>query len=159
VFGKTLGDFVTATGGAPTLISGSEQYVAYQRGTVDVGMTGVSGVKSRSLWDVMDTITVTNHANIEFVVLVNESFWESLPEKHRTIIEAAALMAEKDVRERVSQIEADAYAAARENGMDVYQPTPEEIESWKSAAQPVYDKYRENAGSLGEQVLRAAEQL
>lgn len=46
VFGKTLGDFVTAAGGAPTLISGSEQYLAYQRGTVDVGMTGVSGVKS-----------------------------------------------------------------------------------------------------------------
>ncbi|MEM6657521.1 MAG: TRAP transporter substrate-binding protein DctP, partial [Pseudomonadota bacterium] len=60
VFGKTLGDFVTAAGGAPTLISGSEQYLAYQRGTVDVGMTGVSGVKSRKLWEVMDTITVTN---------------------------------------------------------------------------------------------------
>ena len=42
VFGKTLGQFVEATGGAPTLISGSEQYLAYQRGTVDVGMTGVS---------------------------------------------------------------------------------------------------------------------
>ena len=32
VFGKTLGDFVTSAGGAPTLISGSEQYLAYQRG-------------------------------------------------------------------------------------------------------------------------------
>jgi C4-dicarboxylate-binding protein DctP len=69
VFGKTLGDFVTAAGGAPTLISGSEQYLAYQRGTVDIGMTGVSGVKSRSLWEVMDTITVTNHADIEFIVV------------------------------------------------------------------------------------------
>ena len=59
VFGKTLGDFVTAAGGSPTLISGSEQYLAYQRGTVDVGMTGVSGVASRQLWEVMDTITRT----------------------------------------------------------------------------------------------------
>jgi len=71
VFGKTLGDFVTAVGGAPTLISGSEQYLAYQRGTVDIGMTGVAGVKSRKLWEVMDTITQTNHADIEFVVVVN----------------------------------------------------------------------------------------
>ena len=78
VFGKTLGDFVTAAGGAPTLISGSEQYLAYQRGTVDVGMTGVSGVKSRKLWEVMDTITVTNHADIEFVVVVNSEWWDSL---------------------------------------------------------------------------------
>ncbi|MDH5412291.1 MAG: TRAP transporter substrate-binding protein DctP, partial [Alphaproteobacteria bacterium] len=57
VFGRTLGKFIETLGGAPTLISGSEQYVAYQRGTVDAGMTGVSGVKSRKLWEVMDTIT------------------------------------------------------------------------------------------------------
>ncbi len=159
VFGKTLGDFVIATGGAPTLISGSEQYMAYQRGTVDAGMTGVSGVKSRSLWDVMDTITVTNHADIEFVVLVNETFWESLPEKHKEIIQAAAAVAEADVRDRVSQIETDAYAAAKENGMSVYVPSAEELDSWKAAAQPVYDKYRETTGALGEQLLGAAEQF
>lgn len=39
-FGKTLGQFVEASGGAQTLISGSEQYLAYQMGTVDVGLTG-----------------------------------------------------------------------------------------------------------------------
>ena len=154
VFGKTLGDFVTATGGAPTLISGSEQYVAYQRGTVDVGMTGVSGVKSRSLWDVMDTITVTNHADIEFVVLVNEEFWQGLPESHREIIQAAAEKAEIDVRDRVSQIEADAYAAAKENGMSVYEPTAAEIDAWRSASEPVYGEYRDKAGCAGRATAR-----
>ena len=83
VFGKTLGDFVTAAGGAPTLISGSEQYLAYQRGTVDIGMTGVSGVKSRKLWEVMDTITVTNHADIEFVVVVNTDWWNGLSSRSK----------------------------------------------------------------------------
>ncbi|MEO1293563.1 MAG: TRAP transporter substrate-binding protein DctP, partial [Pseudomonadota bacterium] len=122
VFGKTLGDFTTAAGGAPTLISGSEQYLAYQRGTVDIGMTGVSGVKSRKLWEVMDTITVTNHADIEFIVVVNTDFWNGLTDEQRGLIEAAAATAEADVRDRVSQIEADAYAAAKENGMTVYTP-------------------------------------
>ncbi|MES0884801.1 TRAP transporter substrate-binding protein DctP [Roseibium sp. SCP14] len=159
VFGKTLGDFVTAAGGAPTLISGSEQYLAYQRGTVDIGMTGVSGVKSRKLWEVMDTITVTNHADIEFIVVVNSDFWNGLPDEHKAIIEAAALTAESDVRDRVSQIEADAYAAAEENGMTVYKPTAEEISAWKAVSQPVYDAYKEKAGKLGETVLDAANNL
>ncbi len=159
VFGKTLGDFVTAAGGAPTLISGSEQYLAYQRGTVDVGMTGVSGVKSRKLWEVMDTITVTNHADIEFIVVVNTDFWNGLPEEHRSLIQAAALKAEADVRDRMSQIEADAYAAAKENGMTVYEPTAEELSAWKEVSQPVYDTYREKAGTLGESVLGAASGL
>lgn len=157
VFGKTLGDFVQAAEGAPTLISGSEQYLAYQRGTVDVGMTGVSGVKSRKLWEVMDTITVTNHADIEFIVVVNTDFWSGLPEDHKTLIQAAALKAEADVRDRMSAIEAAAYDAARENGMQVYQPTPDEISAWKAVSQPVYDAYQEKAGALGAQVLSAAQ--
>jgi len=159
VFGKTLGDFVTATGGAPTLISGSEQYLAYQRGTVDYGMTGVSGVKSRKLWEVMDTISVTNHADIEFVVVVNTKFWNTLSDEHKEIVSTAAANAEADVRNRVAEIEADAYQAAKDNGMTVYEPTPEDMAAWKEASQPVYDAYLESAGELGKQILDAANSL
>lgn len=159
VFGKTLGDFVTATGGAPTLISGSEQYLAYQRGTVDVGMTGISGVKSRKLWEVMDTVTVTNHADIEFIVVVNTEFWNSLSEEHRSIISAAATMAEADVRDRVSAIEAEAFAAAESNGMTIYTPTEAELAEWVAASSPVYDAYTEGAGELGAKLLEAARGL
>ncbi|GAB4518370.1 MAG: TRAP transporter substrate-binding protein [Roseibium sp.] len=159
VFGKTLGDFVTAAGGAPTLISGSEQYLAYQRGTVDIGMTGVSGVKSRKLWEVMDTITVTNNADIEFIVVVNTDFWNGLPEAHRELIQAAALKAEADVRDRMSAIEAAAYEAAEANGMTVYTPTAEEMAAWKAVSEPVYDNFREKAGALGQEVLDAAQKL
>lgn len=156
VFSKTLGDFVEATGGAPTIISGSEQYLAYQRGTVDIGMTGVSGVQARSLWEVMDTITVTNHADIEFIVVVNTDFWNSLPEAHREIIAAAAKFAEDTVRDEMSNIEARAYAASEENGMTVYTPTPEEIAAWKEASQPVYDTFLERTGDTGQAMLDAA---
>lgn len=159
VFGKTLGDFVSATGGAPTLISGSEQYLAYQRGTVDYGMTGVSGVKSRKLWEVMDHITVTNHADIEFIVVVNTDTWNELSDTHRDIIQTAARNAEADVRNRMSSIEAEAYAAAEENGMTVYKPTEAEIAAWRDASQPVYDAFVDTAGALGKQILGAANEL
>ena len=159
VFGKTLGDFVTATGGAPTLISGSEQYLAYQRGTVDIGMTGVSGVKSRKLWEVMDTITVTNHADIEFVVVANTEWWEGLTEEQRAIISAAALNAEADVRNRVAEIEANAFAAAKENGMSVYTPTESEIAAWQAKSQPVYEAYKAKAGDMGATLLDAVSGL
>ncbi len=156
VFGKTLGDFVTAAGGAPTLISGSEQYLAYQRGTVDVGMTGVSGVKSRKLWEVMDTITVTNHADIEFVVVVNNDWWASLSDDIRNHISEAASVAQASVRDKMSSIEAEAYAAAKENGMTIVQLTDDELEQWKAVSQPVYDAYLEAAGDAGQKVLSAA---
>ncbi len=159
VFGKTLGDFVSATGGAPTLISGSEQYLAYQRGTVDYGMTGVSGVKSRKLWEVMDTISITNHADIEFIVVVNTDTWNSLSDEHKTIVQTAATNAEADVRDRMSQIEADAYAAAKENGMSVYTPTAEDVAAWRAASEPVYEEFVNSSGDIGAAVLKAAKAL
>jgi len=159
VFGKTLGAFTEAAGGSPTLISGSEQYLAYQRGTVDIGMTGVSGVKSRKLWEVMDHITVTNHADIEFIVLINEKFWQGLPEETRKIIAAAAGKAELAVRDEMNEIENNAYVAARENGMTVYTPTADEVVAWKQTAQPVIDGYKAASGELGAKVLQAAQSL
>jgi len=159
VFGKTLGEFVEAVGGSPTLISGSEQYLAYQRGTVDIGMTGVSGVKSRSLWEVMDTITITNHADIEFIVIVNEKFWQSLSAEHRTLISASAARADIAVRDAVADIEAKAFAAAKDKGMTVYTPTAAEINAWKAGAAPVLEKYKAATGELGAQLLRAAQDL
>ena len=159
VFGKTLGTFMETVGAAPTLISGSEQYLAYQRGTVDVGMTGVSGVKSRKLWEVMDTITVTNHADIEFVVLVNEALWKGLPDKHKDIVTAAAEKADLAVRDDIARIEAEAYAAAKKEGMTVVELSAEEVAAWRKGADPVVQQYKTSAGALGEKLLKAAEEL
>jgi C4-dicarboxylate-binding protein DctP len=159
VFGKTLGTWVQVVGGVPTLISGSEQFLAYQRGTVDVGMTGVSGVQSRSLWDVMDIITRVNVADIEFVVVINRDFWESLTETEQLWINEAATRAEVSVRDRMAEIEEAAYAEAVENGMTIYDPTPEEIEMWREASQPVIDQWLEEAGELGQRVYEAAQDL
>lgn len=157
VFGKTLGSWVKTVGGAPTLISGSEQFLAYQRGTVDIGMTGVAGVQSRKLWEVMDTITVTNNADIEFIVVINEDFWQGLTDQQRGWITTAAQSAEIDVRDRVGEIEATAYKQAKANGMTVYAPTQEEIAAWKSASQPVINQWLNSAGDLGKTVYDAAQ--
>ncbi len=159
VFGKTLGDFVTSAGGAPTLISGSEQYLAYQRGTVDVGMTGVSGVKSRKLWEVMDTITVTNHANIEFVVVVNQDWWNDLSSDIQEHIRDAAEVAQSAVRDRMTSIEATAYESAKTNGMTVVEISTDELEAWKSVAQPVYDNYIDATGDVGMMLIKIAQAL
>ncbi|WP_417837624.1 TRAP transporter substrate-binding protein DctP [Thalassospira tepidiphila] len=159
VFSKTQGDFISAAGGAPTLISGSEQYIAYQRGTVDVGMTGMSGVKSRQLWEVMDTVTTTNDADIEFIVVVNTDFWNGLTDAQRDIISTAAINAENDVRDRMSTIEAEAFAEAKANGMTIYTPTAEEMAAWREAAKPVYEAFLANTGDLGKQVFEAAQKF
>jgi C4-dicarboxylate-binding protein DctP len=122
-------------------------------------MTGVSGVKSRKLWEVMDTITVTNNADIEFIVVVNTEWWDALPAGHRDAIHQAAVIAENHVRNEMASIEAEAYELSAANGMTIYHPTDAEIAAWKAASTPVYDGFKAKAGDLGAQVLKAAEGL
>jgi len=162
VFGKTLGAFVSSLGGKPTLISGSEQYLAYQRGTVDAGMTGVSGVKSRKLYQVMDTLTVTNHGDIEFVVVVNQKWYNKLNAKQKSAIQTASKIAEKAVRDDMSNIEAGAYKVAKENGMKVVNLTSSELSALKKASSSVIDDYIKRTGGkggVGDKLVQAAKKL
>ena len=162
VFGKTLGSFITTLGGKPTMVSGSEQYLAYQRGTVDAGMTGVSGVKSRKLYQVMDTLTITNHGVIEFLLVANQKWLNSLTAKQRTAIAEASKIAEKAVRDAMSNIEAAAYKEAAANGMKIVKLTSSELEALKKASSSVIDDYIKRtggAGGVGDKLVKAAKKL
>ncbi|MEM5528611.1 TRAP transporter substrate-binding protein DctP [Gammaproteobacteria bacterium AS21] len=158
VFGKTLGEFTKSVGGAPVVMSGSEQFLAYQRGTVDAGMTGVSAVMPRKLFQVMDNLTLTNHADIEFVVIINDKAWGELNDTQREIITAASRNVEADLRQKMSKIEADALVESKKN-MKVFELDADQLAAWKKATSSVVDGYIQSSGALGEQLVKAAQEL
>jgi C4-dicarboxylate-binding protein DctP len=159
VFSKTLGALVEAAGGAATSISGSEQFLAYQRGTVDVGITGVTAVQKRKLYQVMNTLTATKSmVDIEFVVLINEKVWQELTDQQRQVLETAAARVEKELRDKMGQLEADAFAFVKEK-MKVVELTDAEMKEWQKLAEPVVQEYIKNAGPLGQQLVDAARKL
>jgi C4-dicarboxylate-binding protein DctP len=149
-------------GGKPALISGSEQYLAYQRNTVDAGMTGVSGVKSRKLYQVMDTLTVTNHGDIEFVLVANDKWLKSLTQKQRDAIAAASKVAEKAVRDDMAGIESRAYQEAKDNGMNIVKLSSSEVSALKKASSSVIQDYISRtggSGGVGDKLVKAANKL
>lgn len=158
VFGKLLGEFVKAVDGAPVLLSGSEQFIAYQRGTVDAGMTGLTTIPSRKLYQVMDHVSVTNHADVEFLVLINEKTWQGLSEAQRQTMTKAARRVELELRQKMDGLEADALKFARDK-MKVVEITPAELEQWRKATSSVVDTYIKDAGALGAQLVDAARKL
>jgi len=158
VFGKTLGDTIKALGGAPTLMSGSKQFLAYQRGTVDAGMTGITAVKSRKLYEVMDNMTLTYHADIEFVVVINEKVWQGLSEANRKIISVAARRVEKELRDKMGTIEMDALKSVSDK-INVIDLTDAERAMWRKATKPVVDAYIKRAGAVGAKLVEAAGKL
>jgi C4-dicarboxylate-binding protein DctP len=158
VFGKTLGEFVKSVGGAPASISGSEQILAYQRGTVDAGMTGVTAVDARKLYQMMDYLTVTNHADIEFIVLINEKTWQGLTEAQRAVMTKAARRVETELRNDMGKLEQDSFNNVRDK-IKIIELTPAQVQDWKKSTASVIDTFIQSSGPLGKQLVEAAEKL
>lgn len=158
VFGKTVGDTVATLGGTPALISGSKQFLAYQRGAVDAGMTGITTVETRRLYEVMDHLTTTFHADIEFVVIINEDVWQALSDSQQAIISTAARRVESDLRARIEAIDATALDTLSDK-IDIIALTPGQRQAWRDATRPVVGGFVDRAGPLGAALVEAAEKL
>ncbi|MEH6476065.1 MAG: TRAP transporter substrate-binding protein DctP [Sneathiella sp.] len=157
-YGKVLGWTVEALGGAPTLMSGSKQFLAYQQGAVDIGMTGTSGVKSRKLYEVMKNMTASYDSAIEFVAVMNNDFFNSLSKKNQMIITKAAATVEKQLREEVYSGEAAMVEELRAN-INVVELTADERAMWVDATKSVIEKFVTEAGPVAKEAIQAANGL
>jgi len=155
VVGKDMEAFVKHCGGIPLAISASKQNEALQDGTVDMAMTGVTGVTARDMWKVTDTITRTEHSPLLFVVIINEKVWQSLSEGHKAAIGRVARKVELDLQQQMADIEAEAYAFARGKGMKIHELAPDEVAEWRECSAPVLEEYMSRTGGLSEQLMAA----
>ena len=153
-YGKVHGWTVEALGGAPTLMSGSKQFLAYQQGAVDVGMTGASAVKSRKLYEVMDHMTLTYDSAIEFLAVINNDTYEALSDEHKAIIDAAALEVEASLRDAIYINEAAAVEEVSSK-MTVVKLTDEQRGEWVKATAGVVDRFVAEAGDVGATAVAA----
>jgi len=157
-YGRILGWTVESFGGAPTLMSGSKQFLAYQQGAVDVGMTGVSAVKSRKLYDVMDHMTLSFDFPIEFVAVINNEFFNSLSKENQAIILDASKTVEKELRDKIFKEEAEIVKFARDK-MTVVDLTEEERAKYKEASKPVIDRFIKEVGPTAKTIVDVANAL
>jgi C4-dicarboxylate-binding protein DctP len=157
-YGKILGWTVESLGGAPTLMSGSKQFLAYQQGAVDVGMTGVSAVKSRKLYEVMNHMTMSYDFAIEFVAVMNNEFFNGLTKDQQAIVMDAAKVVEKDLRDKIFAEEAEIVEFARDK-MTVVDLTPEQRAQYKAATKSVADRFVQEVGPSAKAIVDAANAL
>ena len=153
-YGKVLGWTVEALGGAPTLMSGSKQFLAYQQGAVDVGMTGASAVKSRKLFEVMDHMTLSYDSAIEFVAVMNNDFFEGLSAAHQKIVLDAAAEVEQQLRDAIYAQE-DGNVKEMRSKMTVVDLTAAEREQWVDATKSVVQRFVDDAGPTAAEVVSA----
>ena len=153
VVGTTLGNLVLASGGTPLAIPNSSQYFAYKHKKVDIGMTTISDIKTKKIWEVMDTISLANVASMQFLLFANNSWWDSINQNERQLILQAALTAEEQSVKRLKDIEVESYNKAIQNGMNIVVLSNDDRDFWREVSSPIYKNFLDKTGSNGQMLL------
>jgi C4-dicarboxylate-binding protein DctP len=149
----SLGEMVKLCGGIPLESGGDEQYGLYKRGAIDIGMTSMSIVATRKLWEVMDTLTITNHVQSEFVLIINEKVWQGLATDQQQILVSAARDSEQIFRDKAQLQAREAVALAGRHGMRVAEVADSDVKEWKDCATPMLAGFLSQSGTVGAKVM------
>lgn len=129
-------------------------YAALQNFRVDGEENTASNIYSQKFYQVQRYMTVSNHGYLGYAVMVNASFWHSLPPDIRKIIERS--MAQVTVWERQKAYAMNEKDLKELNHlMKVHYQTPAERKEWEAALDPLYQQY---APSIGPGLLQMLEE-
>ncbi|HSN41779.1 MAG TPA: TRAP transporter substrate-binding protein [Burkholderiales bacterium] len=142
-------------GANPQKMAFSEVYQALQTGVVDGQENTWSNIYTQKFYEVQKTIAETNHGVIDYMVITNAKWWDSLPADVRKglteAMDEATVYANKlanDINERDRKQIADAGKAK------IQTLTKEDLAAWRKAMAPVWKKFE---GEIGQDIIQAAQ--
>lgn len=155
----TMASLVTYCGGVPLDAPASKIHDTLKDGSLDGSMIGITAAKTLGLWEVAGAITRTDHATIEFLVLINEKNWRQLSQEQQRIVINEARTVERRARERAALLEAAAYEFAKTKGMQIYELTRTDVAEWRACSAEVFTNYLEQTGELASKLMAAYAKL
>lgn len=137
---------MAAMGASPQPMAFSEVYGALQTGVVDGQENTWSNIYGQKFFEVQDGITETNHGIIDYMVVTNVDWWESLDADVRDQL-ATILQEVTEARNSEStRVNEEAKAAIIAAGGVVRALTTEQRQEWVDVMKPVWDQFREDVG-------------
>ncbi len=139
----------------PQKMAFSEVYLALQTGQVDGQENSWSNIYSQKFHEVQPYITVSNHGVLEYMVITNARFWNSLPDDIRSELEAIMDEVTKEVNQIAQQkAEEDRQKIVESGKTELIQLTDEEKANWRDAMKPVWEEFEDE---IGEKYVDAAQ--
>ena len=147
---------MAALGGSPQPMAFSEVYGALQTGVVDGQENTWSNIYGKKFFEVQDGTTETNHGIIDYMVVTNVDWWESLPEDVRTQLGTIVNEVTEVRNSEAFKVNEENKAAIIAAGGVVRQLTPEQREEWVAVFKPVWDQFK---GDVGQENIDAAQAI
>ncbi len=139
--GEVYMDFFSTLGADPIAMSWSEVFTAIQQGTIDGQENGVSITKSAKMNEVQKYITIWNYSYENDLFVANSKIWNTLEPKTQELLRQKAKEACNWGRQQVENEEEGIIAEFEADAINVTRLTPEELNVFKTAVQPVREKF------------------
>ncbi len=127
---------VEALGANATPIAWGELYTALQQGVVDGQENPVSLIEVMKFYEVQKYLTMDGHVySIDFI-LMNNDFYKKLPDNYKRIVKDAAKVSGLVHRGMQQFNSLTGIKRLKEEGMEVYTPTAEDLQKFREESQP-----------------------
>ncbi|MEV9640694.1 TRAP transporter substrate-binding protein [Mammaliicoccus sciuri] len=135
-------------GATPVKLDFNSVFQSLENGLIDGQENALSNIASKSLHMKQNYLTVSDHGYLGYVLLMNKTFWDELPEEVRSLIQET-LAEVSEWQQGIAQKQNDEELSALEKCkcIDIYKLSDEERQQWEEAFSPVYDFYRGRFGA------------
>lgn len=148
---KIADQYFRNVGSIPQIMAFSEVYQALQTGVVDGCENTPSNYLTQKFYEVQKDITVSNHAHLQYAVIVNAKFWDGLPADVRGQLEKAMSDATDYTNSIARKENEDALAEIKKSGKTtLHSLNDADRKAWQEAMHPTYQWAK---GRVGQEVL------
>jgi tripartite ATP-independent transporter DctP family solute receptor len=147
-------EMVKAMGASPTPINFAEVYTALQSGVVDGQENPIPTIWAKKFFEVQKYMILTGHMLQSNYVVVNESFFRSLPENFQKILQEETLAAGEYASKAQQEEEGKLVANIKGAGVAVIEDV--DREAFRKATEGVYAKFEGKWGKTLYSDLRQA---
>lgn len=130
-------------GASPVAIDLTEVYLALSQKTIDAVDIPIIALPSTKLYEVVNTVNLTNHQYNVGVLLAGKHKFDSLARGHQEAIRSAARELTKDWRKTVAEGTDAASAFLKKKGLSI---VPVDRDAYRKATEPVYEQFRAAIG-------------
>ncbi len=153
VAGPMYIDVMNALGANPQQMQWGETMSALQQGVVDGQENPIGAVIiPQQVYEVQKYLTAWHYSYDPIFLGVSKEVWDNFDADKQTMLREAAQEAMDYQREITREGTATGIEFLREKGMEVYEPTDDELAAFRTATQPAFDQW---AAKVGPEIVGA----
>lgn len=152
--GKVLEAQFKGLGAGSATIAFGETYAALQQGTVDGQENTFNNIDTQKYQEVQKYLSVTNHGRLDYIVLINNTFFNGLaPDLQKAVLESMAEATKFEIEQAELLDKASLENLKKGGKMQITELTPAQLGVFQKLMEPLYAEFE---SMISKEVIDAA---